>query len=64
MTNNWCSTSLEYYTDLTSNYQKVTEADIRRYIDKYITGKPFVAGIIINEEMNKKYNPAAYFTQK
>jgi len=64
LTYQWCSTSLDYFTDLTKNYQKVTEADIRRYIDKYITGKPFVAGIIINEEMNKKYNPAAYFTQK
>jgi zinc protease len=64
MTYHWCSTSLDYFTDLTKNYQKVTEADIRRYIDRYITGKPFVAGIIINEEMNKKYNPAAYFNQK
>ncbi len=64
LTYHWCSTSLDYFTDLQKNYEKITEADIRRYIDKYIVNKPFVAGIIINEEMNKKYNPAAYFTQK
>jgi len=64
MTNYWASTSLDYYTDLTKNYQNVTEADIRRYIDKYLNNKPFVAGIIINEEMNKKYKPEAYFKQK
>jgi zinc protease len=64
LTYQWCSTSLDYFTDLTNNYQKVTEADIRRFIEKYITNKPFIAGIIINEEMNKKYNPGTYFTQK
>ena len=64
MTNYWASTSLDYFTDLTKNYQNVTEADIRRYIDKYLNNKPFVAGIIINEEMNKKYKPEAYFKQK
>lgn len=64
LTYQWCSTSLNYFTDLTNNYQKVTEADIQRFILKYITNKPFVAGMILNEEMNKKYNPSAYFTQK
>lgn len=64
LTYQWCSTSLDYFTDLTKNYQQVTEADIRRFIDKYISNKPFIAGIILNEEMNKKYNPGTYFTQK
>ena len=48
-------------TDLQSNYEKVTRADIARYIDAYIKNKPRVAGIIINAEMNKMLNPAQVF---
>jgi hypothetical protein len=44
--------------------QKVTRQDLADYAKKYITGKPFIAGLIINEEMNKQYNPAKYFTNK
>jgi zinc protease len=44
MTYHWASTSLDYFTDLTKNYQNVTEADIRRYIDKYLNNKPFCCG--------------------
>ena len=40
---------------------KVSKEDIRRYVTRYITGKPHVAGIIINSEMNNQYQPAAYF---
>jgi len=61
ITYNWCSTSLEYYTDMENNYEKVSREDIRQFISKYITGKPFVAGMVINAEMNKKLQPSAYF---
>lgn len=57
----WCSTSLNYYTDMDSNYQKVTREDIIRYINKYITGKPMVAGLIINPELNKQLNASTFF---
>ena len=40
---------------------KVTRQDIANYAAKYIVGKPYVAGMIINAEMNKSLNPAAYF---
>lgn len=53
LTYQWCSTSLDYYTDYTSNCTKVTQDDIRQYIKKYISGKNYVAGIIISPEMNK-----------
>ncbi|RYY19372.1 MAG: insulinase family protein, partial [Sphingobacteriaceae bacterium] len=33
---NWCSTSLDYNTNLEQNYQKVTRADIKKYLEKYI----------------------------
>ena len=57
----WCSTSLDYFTDYDAAMQKITRADIIRYIKKYITGKPYIAGMIINEEMNKQLNPGEYF---
>ncbi|MBS1503731.1 MAG: insulinase family protein [Bacteroidetes bacterium] len=60
----WCSTSLNYYTDQEKNYQKVTRADITRYIDKYIAGKPMVAGLIIKPETSKEVNAASFFVAK
>ncbi|MDX2049204.1 MAG: pitrilysin family protein [Chitinophagaceae bacterium] len=57
----WCSTSLDYFTDLTDNYLKVTRDDIIRYVNKYIKDKPYVAGMVINEAMNKQYKPAEFF---
>jgi zinc protease len=58
----WCSADLEYFTDLEDNYQKVTREDIIRYVKTYVTNKPYVAGMIINSEMNKQFKPADYFT--
>jgi zinc protease len=60
----WCSTSLNYYTDIDDSYQKVTRGDIIRYIKQYIAGKPMVAGLIINPELNKQVNAGAFFTAK
>jgi zinc protease len=57
----WCSTSLDYFTDYDSNCQKVTRDDIKRFVNRYITGKPYVAGMIINPAMNKKFNASADF---
>jgi zinc protease len=58
----WCSTSLNYSTDYNDNMQKITRADIQRYVKKYVVDKPFVAGLIINDAMNKEYKPSEYFT--
>lgn len=57
----WASTSLDYYTDYFSNLQKITKQDITNYVNKYIKDKPYVAGMIINAEMNKQLNPGEYF---
>lgn len=57
----WCSTSLDYGTDITDNYQKVTRADIAKYVNTYITGKPSVAGLIINPETSKTTNAKTFF---
>lgn len=61
----WCSTSFNYFTDYDAAMQNITRQDIIRYIKKYITSKPYIAGMIINDEMNKQLNPGEYFkTQK
>ena len=60
----WCSTSLDFYTDLDDNYQKVTREDIANYVKKYIAGKPMVAGLIIKPELNKQLNAGSFFAAK
>lgn len=60
----WASTSLDYFTDYVPNVIKVTRQDIANYVNKYIKNKPFVAGMVINADMNKKYNPGAFFKPK
>jgi len=57
----WASTSIDYYTDYVNNLQRVTKQDITNYVNRYIKDKPFVAGMIINPEMNKQLNPGEYF---
>jgi zinc protease len=61
LTYHWCSTSLDYGTDYIDNCMKITRKDIQNYITKYITGKPYVAGMIINAEMNKAANTYGFF---
>lgn len=60
----WCSTSLNYFTDLDNNYQKVTRADIDRYVKTYLVGKPMVAGMILKPELSKQTNAATFFVAK
>ena len=59
----WCSESLNYYTDNTDDYQKVSRADIKKFLDDYIA-KPFVAGMIISPDMNKTINATSFFAVK
>ena len=60
----WASTSLNYYTNLTDNYQKATRADIAKYISTYIKNKPLVAGLILTPELSKQVNAASFFVVK
>lgn len=61
LTYQWCSTSLNYFTDYDAACQKVTKEDLQQYAAKYLSGKPFIAGMIINAEMNKQLNPESFF---
>ena len=57
----WCSATPEYLTDYIDNIMKVTRADIQKYINKYIAGKPYVAGMILNADLNKTANTNQFF---
>jgi zinc protease len=57
----WTSATLDYGTDYVDNCMKISRADIKKFIGQYITGKPYVAGMIINPTMNKMFNASDSF---
>jgi len=61
VTRAWCGSSLDYMTDYEKNCEKITKEDIKRFVSKYISGKPYVAGMIISPEMNKKLSASENF---
>lgn len=60
----WCSTSLDAYTDRDAAYQQVSREDITRYLNKYIVGRPMVAGLIIKPELSKQLGANTFFAAK
>jgi len=57
----WCSASLDYYTDYMKALMNISRDDIQAYLKKYVIGKPFVAGMIINEQMKAQLKPEEFF---
>ncbi len=57
----WCSASLQYYFTYLDHLKKVTRNDIQQYVRKYITGKPYCAGLLINPEMKEELEPQSFF---
>ncbi|MDE3212984.1 MAG: insulinase family protein, partial [Bacteroidota bacterium] len=57
----WASASLNYFFGYINNVDKVTRKDIQDYIRKYIKGKPFVAGLLLNPALEQKVNPQSFF---
>jgi zinc protease len=57
----WCTATPDYYTDYVNNIMKVNRADIQKYIGNYISGKHYVAGMILNADMNKAANSSQFF---
>jgi zinc protease len=49
----WTSAGLDYYLHYVDNVKKATRADIARYLDAYVIGKPFVLGAMVSPEMAK-----------
>ena len=50
----WASTGLDYYRGYQGNLQRMSRADISRYITTYIQGKPHVGLALVSEEAQAK----------
>jgi zinc protease len=50
----WASAGLDYYRTYVERLRQVTRADIARYLDRYVLGKPFVLGAMVSPEMEQK----------
>jgi zinc protease len=50
----WTSAGLPYYETYLDHMRKVTRADIARYMDTYVLGKPFVFGAMVSPQMVKE----------
>ncbi len=50
----WASSGLDYYSTYVEYLNKVTRADIKTYVNKYIKGKHRIAGILISEQDQKR----------
>ena len=57
----WTSASLDYYFNYLDNLRKVSRADIENYVKKYITGKPYVAGLLVSPAMQQSVHPETFF---
>lgn len=58
----WSSASIDYYTTYNDNLNKMTKLDLQNYVRKYIKGKPYCAGLLINPGMEQQIAPAKFFT--
>lgn len=59
----WASASLDYFTTYGENLRKVQRADLQNYVRKYIKGKPFVAGMLLNPAMRQQIKPEQFFKE-
>jgi zinc protease len=51
---NWASCTIDYYFTYADNLQKVTRQDIVAFVNKYIKGKPMVAGVLLSQPMQQQ----------
>lgn len=51
----WASASIDYYTTYIENLNKVTREDMKKYVQKYIKGKPRITGILLSPQMKESF---------
>jgi zinc protease len=59
----WACATTDYYTFYRENMDKVTRADIKKYVNTYIKGKYFCTGLIIPKGSGLSTNPDFYFSK-
>lgn len=52
----WASAGLDYYQHYIDNVNKLTRADIDRYLDRWIKNQPYVLGVTTSQEALDKLN--------
>ncbi len=50
----WSVAGLDYYLNYVDNLNKVSRDDLAAYINKYVTGKPCVTGVLVSPAARKK----------
>ena len=58
----WASASMNYFMGYNQNLNKVSRADIKSYVQKYIKNRPYCAGLLISPELKSQINPGTFFT--
>ncbi|HEY5948211.1 MAG TPA: pitrilysin family protein [Kofleriaceae bacterium] len=59
----WTTASLEYYLGYIDHLYKVTPADAVKLVDRWMTNKPYVAGVMLSPELAKQGMTVAHFEQ-
>jgi zinc protease len=59
----WTSAGLPYYYGYLDHVRKATRAQMARFVDTYITGKPFVLGVMVSPQMKQHDLTQAHFEQ-
>ena len=57
----WTSAGLDYYLGYVDHLYTVTPADVTHFVNTFITGKPFVLGVLVSPEMKKHGLDQAHF---
>jgi zinc protease len=59
----WCTSDMNYFYDYVANVKKVTKADLQNYVQKYIKGKPYAAGLLINSAVKDQLKPETFWKE-
>lgn len=60
----WASASIDYYTHYEENVNKITRKELLDYIRKYIKGKPYSAGLMLDKATIQAVKPLEFFKSK
>jgi zinc protease len=57
----WSSATLDYYFSYLDNLKKVSRADLKRYVDKYLKNQPYCEGLLIDPGLRAEIKADDFF---
>ena len=57
----WASASFNYLLGYSNNLNKVSKADLKNFVQKYIKGKPYCAGLLIDPDLRAQIKADDFF---